>query len=198
MRLQPGISTRPYEELLAETTDPLHRRILELTILHFRYEGLCQIDDLMATVAPNPRYVLHGGPWGYLVLEGREAVAEMYDGLTTAASIIESETRHIALADWGISFHTLVKHQIPGRHLLEWGPQDYDHSHLGGIDDDAHYLVQIDSSALFTYDSFDGEVLLTGEIVWWHNPPGSVTLMDPADVLSAQDARSDWMAHLSA
>jgi hypothetical protein len=81
--LDQSVTWRELDARLAKTTNPRHRKTIEMVIEHGRAEAAFDVDRLMATLSPDPQYHFwgngrDGGPRGY------EAVKSYYEGFVAS------------------------------------------------------------------------------------------------------------------
>jgi hypothetical protein len=69
---------RLLEERIAKTTDPRHLLMLNRVLQHARGEADLDLDLVMSTLSPNPRYVAWGAPADMSPV-GRQAVRTFYE-----------------------------------------------------------------------------------------------------------------------
>ncbi|MGF0313303.1 hypothetical protein [Rhodococcus sp. IEGM1428] len=181
MKLDPLSCRSASTELLNTTENPRHRAILENYLLHASCEvaGYWQyIFDSSMTVQ-EPVYHFRGGPYAS-ILTGREAVMGFYEQNAIAGSnVMFSEHERLSVADWGLSGDMLLHQLVPGSMLAAMGETADDH--------DAIYVISVQAMQLWPYNA-DG--LLEGENVYidWDNR--TVTKLDPAEVITAAQARA--------
>ncbi|MEB3982431.1 nuclear transport factor 2 family protein [Mycobacterium sp. 663a-19] len=77
--IDPTKTFRLLEERIAKTTNPRHLLMLERLLDHAKGEATLDLDRVMSTLAPNPRYVAWGAPEDMSPV-GREAVRNFYEG----------------------------------------------------------------------------------------------------------------------
>lgn len=150
--MEPSVGWVTIEQRLAVTTNPRHRRMLEVIIDHAKAEYEGDVEGLMNTLAPNPRYHLWGGGAG-AGPKSFEAVRAYYtDFVASGAGYFESRKDRIVVDDDNVVTESYYRGLMPGRLAQARGYQ---------IDDlDAHYMAK---GMMVIFWSFDEEVRLTGE-----------------------------------
>lgn len=119
-------SSRSWERLeqrLAETDNPRHRKMLETVIAHTKAEAHGDIDGVMATLGPDPKYHFwrNGkdfGPKGY------GDIRKFYDDLLAKkATVLESNKERITVDDHTIVHEGTIRTILPGSVVRERGGQ---------------------------------------------------------------------------
>ena len=125
------------EKRLAEESDPRRRQILETLIAHSRAEAKPDFEALMATVAPDARYVSYTGGEGAKANSptGKAAVGEYYSMIVGAGlNFIEHDVERMAVGRDTLTSEGNMKMAYPGAVLKTMG--------IPVPDEDALYLYQ--------------------------------------------------------
>nr|WP_159059420.1 hypothetical protein [Streptomyces antibioticus] len=178
---------REAERQLGLVTDPRHRAILT----NFRRHAMLEVSgrwpeilDPDLTVS-HPVYRIAEGD-NTAVFDGHDAVAGFYRTMTDAGlNVLVPLTERIAVADWGLAIESLLGQIVPGALMKPAMGEDVD-------DLDAHYLVTHKVANIWPYDE---DVKLLGEHVYIDRASREVHRMDPADVVTPQQA-ADLLAPL--
>lgn len=179
-RYDPKHIFRWIDAFIAQTTDPHHLAILK----NYRRHGLFEVSGNWEWIltpemtVEHPHYRINLGG-DTLVLDGRQAVGEFYEGLkqTGLMSTFGPIREQFMVADWGLASHGLWGHQIPGSVAIEQGHE---------VDDpDAFYNVTVLQATIWHYTE---DAKLIGEHIF--EDPGSRKLekLDPADVMTPEEA----------
>ncbi|MCU0310924.1 MAG: hypothetical protein MUE36_08275 [Acidimicrobiales bacterium] len=159
MMLDPNRIWALLEERLAAESDPVVRRNLELVIAHGRAEASLDLDGVLATLCPSPRYVAHSSPDLALVNPtSTEGVRAFYQAtiVDTDAHRIEHDVDRVIADRSGVYTEGMVKIAYPGRVLAARG--------IAVDDPDAYYLYQARMAIVWPADPETG--LLIGEESW--------------------------------
>lgn len=159
MELDPNKIWRLLEERLATETDPINRRNLELVIAHGKAEATLDLDGVLATLCPTPRYVMHNDPTIPLMNPTTtEGVRAFYDAtiVQTDAHRIEHDIERVIVDHGGVYTEGIAKIAYPGRVLAARGIE---------VDDpDAYYVYLARMAIVWPVDPETG--LLVGEESW--------------------------------
>ncbi|MCD9623925.1 hypothetical protein [Rhabdothermincola salaria] len=159
MTLDPNKIWGLLEERLAAETDPVVRRNLELVIAHGKAEATLDLDGVLATLCPNPRYVAHSSPDLELVNPTTtEGVRAFYQAtiVDTDAHRIEHAVDRVIADRTGVYTEGVIKIAYPGWVLAHRGIE---------VDDpDAYYLYVSRMAIVWPVDPETG--LLVGEESW--------------------------------
>jgi len=154
-----SLGWRALEERLAATQSPRQRTILQTVIAHAKAEADFDLDGLMATLVPDPKYHFWSfgrdhGPKGYA------AIRQYYkDYVASGGAYICSPKDRVIVDDQSICTESTLTTLASGRIAKARGYV---------IDDDsAHYLLPIKNTVLW---SFDASGLAYGEDTYsmWH------------------------------
>ena len=174
-------TNRAIDRLLERTANPRHRYLLQTFHRHRYLEIAGRYEEIFVpemTVA-EPVYHFNTGR-AARTLAGRNAVRGLYALWTmTAQCIFYAEDEQLAVGDNLVCSNAIAYQQHPGLALVA----------LGQLVDDisAHYLLRSRQLMLWAYDD---RCRLVGENVWEVEPDSEeVIKLDPADVLTAGDAR---------
>jgi len=103
------------EARLARTENPRHRKLLETVITHGKAEAALDVDGLMATLVPDPRYHFWNngkdrGPKGY------DGVRAYYEAFAKGGgAVFESPKERICVDDRMIVHEGVMRNLIPVR-----------------------------------------------------------------------------------
>jgi hypothetical protein len=159
------------EARLARTENPRHRKLLETVITHGKAEAALDVDALMATLVPEPRYHFWRdgrdfGPKGY------EGVRTYYEAFATGGgAVFESPKERICVDDDMIVHEGVLRNLIPG-HLAK--ARGYHVPSEAG-----HYLVRFRSVILW---EFDAEGRAVGEDSYSSIDPDAFEAVADADL----------------
>ncbi len=133
--IDPANTTSAVDERLRTETDPVLRANLELLARHMRAEAALDLDELMATVSPQARYVFNTDRGPSQVLEGKEAVRRFYtEFAASGAHRLQHQLTRLYVDKGGIYTEGVLRMAYPGRALMAMGhPVD---------DPDAYYLYE--------------------------------------------------------
>ena len=168
------------ERVLAVTTNPRHRYLLQAYLRHRYLESAGRWEEILApemTVDdPTYRFNLIGQP--PFTLQGKDQVGMLYKHWTeTDQAVFYVEDETVAVGDHMIVGRGTSYQQTLGSALVEAGVD---------ADPDAMYLSRSRIAMIWPYDD-RGRLL--GEDVWEFEGTGAdYTKLDPADVLTAQQA----------
>jgi hypothetical protein len=159
------------EARLARTENPRHRRLLETVIAHGKAEAALDIEGLMATLVPDPRYHfwnngLDRGPKGY------DGVRAYYEAFAKGGgAVFESPKERICVDDRMIVHEGVMRNLIPGSLAKARG--------YNVPSEDGHYLVRFRSVILW---EFDDEGRAIGEDSYSSLDPDAFERVDDADL----------------
>jgi len=174
-----NVVTEP-DALLAVTENPRHRAIL----LNFRRHALLEVSGRWKEilqpemVVDDPYYRINEN--GKSVhLRGIADIGAFYAGLTEAGLNVFGPIReNIAVADWGLAIESFFGNHVPGRVLRDQG-EDID-------DPDAFYQLTHYMASFWPYDP---DCRLAGEHIYEDTGSRRIEKMDPADVITPEQAR---------
>jgi hypothetical protein len=121
------------EKMLTDESDPRRRQILATLIAHSKAEAKPDFEALMATVAPNARYVSYTGGEGARANspKGKEAVGEYYSMIVGAGlNYIEHDVERMAVGRDTLTTEGDMKMAYPGSVLKAMGIEVPDESAL--------------------------------------------------------------------
>jgi len=173
--------TRTVDELLAATTSPRQRAILENFRRHAMLEVAGRWREILVPemMVDHPVYRINE-QGETLVLEGMQAVADFYQGLEEAGlTVFGAIEEYMAVADWGLAIHSFFGHHIPG-YVLQAQGEDID-------DPDAYYQLTHWQASFWPYDE---HCKLIGEHIYEDLGSRKITKMDPAEVITPEQARA--------
>ena len=167
------------EALLAQTTNPRHRYLLQSYLRHRYLESAGRYLEILSpelTVEdPVYRFTLQGQP--SFRLEGREQVASLYRHWTeTDQCVFYVEDELVSVGDHMIVGRGTAYQQTLGSELVAAGVE---------ADPDAMYLTKSKIAMIWPYDD---QCRLLGEDVWEFDGPREYIRLDPADVLTVAQA----------
>ena len=150
-RIDPSKTWRKVEERLATETNPRRKLLLENILVHMKAETSGDVDVLMATLAPNPRYHQWGATPADNGPKGREAVEQFYkDFVASGATNLEFDVDRLVVDDDCIVTEGMMRIAYPGRTVAAMGRE---------VDDlDAYYLYEARMCVLWPADA-DGQFL---------------------------------------
>ena len=167
------------EKLLAHTTNPRHRYLLQAYLRHRYLESAGRYEEILEPelTVSNPvyRFSLMGQP--PFTLEGREQVEMLYKHWTdTDQCVFYVEDELVSVGDHMIVGRGTAYQQTLGSELA-----------AAGIDADptAMYLTKSQIAMIWPYDD---QCRLLGEDVWEFDGEREYIKLDPADVLTAEQA----------
>ncbi len=142
---------RTVEERLARERDPRCRALLENVLAHMKAEAAGDIDGLMATLAPDPRYHQWGATAADNGPKGRAAVEQFYrDFVASGATNLEYDIERLVVDDDCVVTEGIMRIVYPGRTLVAMG-RDVD-------EPNAYYLYEARMAVFWPYDA-DGLLL---------------------------------------
>lgn len=167
------------EKVLAATSNPRHRYLLQAYLRHRYLEsaGRCEeiFDRRLTVAAPFYRFAVDGQR---VELEGREQVEMVYRHWTdTDQCVFYVEDETVAVGDHLVVGRGIGYQQTLGSELAAAGID---------ADPDAMYLKR---SAIVMIWPYDDQCRLVGEDVWEYDESERALIkLDPADVLTAKQA----------
>ena len=183
MRVRPFAGWENYTEIMNGLDDPRHKAMLDNMRYHCKYECL-QDPTIFDTMVPVPEYKFYSC-FDNAVLTDMEQVQKFYYDLWASnSSLFEVRIHHCAAADWGVACDGEWWQQIPGKALIDAGTPD--------IEADEFYLSHANLSWFFPYEEIDGKMLLGGEICYVDEANSTLEKLDPADVLTMEEAVASW------
>jgi hypothetical protein len=174
-----SITWQDLEARLAATTNPRHRRMLQALIDHGKAEAAGDVDAILATVGPDPRYRVWVGGRD-IGPKGRDAVRRFYEDFVGSGSgFFESRKVRIVVDDDTIVTENEMRSLVPGSVAQARG---YAIDDLSG-----HYVVTNRTVVLWP---FDESGVLVGEDAY--------TTSDHTDIRRVPDFElpADYLAML--
>ena len=167
------------EKLLAQTTNPRHRYLLQSYLRHRYLESAGRYQEILEPelTVENPvyRFSLLGRP--PFTLEGREQVEALYRHWTeTDQCVFYVEDELVSVGDHMVVGRGTAYQQTLGSELAAAGVD---------VDPDAMYLAKSRIAMIWPYDD---RCRLLGEDVWEFDTAREYLKLDPADVLTAAQA----------
>ena len=141
------------EKRLTDESDPRRRQILETLITHSKAEAKLDFDALMATVAPNAKYVTYTGGESAKANspDGKAAVGEYYSMiLGSGMNHIEHNVERMAVGNDTLTTEGDMKMAYPGTILKGMG--------IEVPDEDSLYLYEDRLIIVWEFDG-DGRVI---------------------------------------
>jgi hypothetical protein len=167
----------PTAELLARTTDPLHRAILLNWWRHVHLEGAGRFEEIVAPdmMVDVPVYRV---AWGAnpAVIEGKDGVLAFYDSV--AESVLWNSDDLIAVADWGVA-DELTFHQIA---------RGADLQAIGYEVPDPERIYHAASRQVFVWP-YDERARLAGEHLYEDKTSLRIEEVDPAELITPARVR---------
>lgn len=168
------------DDLLDVTENPRHRAILQNYRSHALLEIAGRWEEILTpefmVASPSYRITEKGQT---LVMNGMEEVAVFYRQIAEAGlTVFGPMEEELAVWDWGFASESHFAHIMPGHALAAQG-EDID-------DPDAHYFLTHYYAMFWPYDE---ECKLIGERVYEDTGSREITKMDPAEVITPQQAR---------
>lgn len=173
-------TNRAVRELIAATTNPRHRYLLQAYDRHRNLEHAGRYEEIFAPEMmvehPVYRFNMVGQP--PMVLEGREQVEPLYRlWAQTSQSIFYAEEETVAVGDWLVVSTMIGYQQTHGSALQAAGVE---------AEEDVMYLVRGRVAMIWPYDE---RGRLAGENVWEYDPAGhDLIKLSAEDVLSTERA----------
>lgn len=193
MTTGPGLTTAPKvdplnvprecDRILASPwlTDPRLRAMVENLRVHGMLEVSGRWEEILSPelTVPHPVYVVSEGEQSQ-TFDGMDAVRGFYDGLTSAGlNVLVPITEQIAVADWGVTFESLLSHTVPGHLMHVFGESVADES--------ATYVMTFRVVNVWRYTD---DVKLIGENVYIDRSSRQVWVAEPDDVVTPAKARA--------
>jgi len=148
------------EKRLSDESDPRRRQILETLIAHSKAEAKPDFDALMATVAPNAKYVSYTGGDGAKANspDGKAAVGEYYSMIVgSGMNHIEHDVERMAVGRDTLTTEGDMKMAYPGVVLKAMGIDVPDESALYLYEDRLIIVWEFDDDGLvICEDSYSG------------------------------------------
>jgi hypothetical protein len=167
----------PTAELLARTTDPLHRAILLNWWRHVHLEGAGRFEEIVAPdmMVDVPVYRV---AWGAnpAVIEGKDGVLAFYNSV--AESVLWNSDDLIAVADWGVA-DELTFHQIA---------RGADLQAVGYEVPDPERIYHAASRQVFVWP-YDERARLAGEHLYEDKTSLRIEEVDPAELITPARVR---------
>jgi hypothetical protein len=194
-RYDPSTYHDTLDESIARTTDEHHLAILKNFRRHSLLEAAGRWPDIFTpelTVA-EPVYRLSNGD-STLVLDGLKEVTDWYASLATSPlRVLWGPIDYkIMVGDWGFTAHGTFGQQWDGQLLIDQGNGMFGGGNaakgfesIESIDPDAHYNINETMVMLWLYDD---KAKLIGELTYDDPASREIEKMDPADVLSVEEA----------
>jgi len=150
-RLDPTKTWRLVEQRLAREESPRRRRILENVLAHMKAEAAGDLDGLMATLAPDPKYHQWGASAEDRGPKGRAAVEQFYrDFVASGATNLEYDIERLVVDDDCVVTEGAMRIAYPGRTVQAMGKD---------VDDlDGYYLYEARMLVVWPYDA-EGRLL---------------------------------------
>ena len=168
---------QPTEQLLAKTTNPLHRAILLNFWRHVHLEGAAEYEKILKSdmVVEHPVYRVS---WGSKpgVVAGKAAVLGFYNSVGQAV-LWHSDDR-LAVADWGVC-DEITFHQLAEGAVLE---------QLGYSVDHADRLYHVASRQAFIWP-YDAKARLAGEHLYEDKTSLKIEEVDRSEALTPARVR---------
>jgi hypothetical protein len=149
--IDPNRTWAPLEKRLADETDPVLRRNLEVVIRHQKAEAYGDLDALMATLAAEPVYRLGAPDNPRLHPRGTEEVRAYYAAFVAsgATQLVHDIDRHADDRNH-ILTDGVMRMAYPGKLLAAMG--------IEVADTDAYYLYEVRMCIIWVLDD-DGQVI---------------------------------------
>ena len=186
MRIEPIKGWVRYTELMNNESDPRCKAMLDNMRHHLKYECLCD-PRIFNSMIPEPEYRFYAG-FGNAVLQGMDEVKGFYNDMwdsESGNSLVELHIHRCATAEWGVACDGEWWQQLPGKNIQDPSKD---------IDPNGWDLSHANLSWFFPFEEIDGRMLLGGEICYIDDPGSTLEEMDPADVLTIDEARKAWSA----
>lgn len=149
--IDPNLTWVPLEKRLAEETDPVLRRNLEVIITHMKAEAFADLDGLMGTLAPEPVYRLGPPDNPRLHPRGTEGIRAYYSAfVASGATQLVHEIDRLAVDRHAVLTDGVMKMAYPGATLAAMGVEVDDPS--------AFYLYEVRMAIVWVMDD-EGRVI---------------------------------------
>lgn len=182
-RYHPSMANAAANALLATTTNPHHRAILENNRLHALLEITLNWERILTPemTVDHPHYC-HSDGTRTTTYDGRDKVWEFYNSLEVSGLVgpMGPIDEKFMVGDWGFASHGLWGFQLPGPAAAAW--------QLEGVDDlDAHYYMTEIVSSVWVYDQ---NAKLMGENIL--EDPGTRTVwkLAPSEVMTFEECHA--------
>jgi hypothetical protein len=178
---------RNVEKYLARTENPLHRAILKNYFRHLLLEVSGYWDKIIVPELTISEPMYRVGDRGKMrVLTGKAAVEGFYrETFETRTNVMGARTMNMCVEDFGVTTEAVWTHVTPGEFLLD---------HDTEADPDAHYLMTHHIFQIFAYTS---DAKLIGERIYDDPESYSYEKLDPADVVTPEQARRELAPFLA-
>ena len=161
----PEQTWRPVEERLARESDPRRRQLLTEVRDHMRAEIRGELEPLMATLAPEPRYHM----WGMgaeLGPKGRDAVATFYENMIAGGgNRFHFDIRRIVVDEGAVVTEGAMLQPMSGSVLVASGVTEVEGE---PVDAEAEYLSEWQIITVWPGDE-DGKLI--GEDIYMGSQP---------------------------
>lgn len=155
MKLDPNNTWTLVEERLANESDPVLRKNLELVLEHMKCEARGDIEGVVATLVDKPVYVMHDNPGDALMNPNgsKDAVRAFYDAtiIQTGAHRLELDCQRVIVDKDAVVTEGIMRMAYPGKALAAIGIQ---------VDDpDAYYLYEARMGIVWPVDRAAGKLV---------------------------------------
>jgi hypothetical protein len=155
MKLDPNNTWTLVEKRLAEETDPILRKNLELVLEHMRCEARADIEGVVATLVDEPVYVMHDSPDDPIMNPkgSKDAVRAFYNAsiVQTGAHRLELDCERVIVDKDAVVTEGTMRMAYPGKTLAAMGIE---------VDDpDAYYLYQARMGVVWPVDRAAGKLV---------------------------------------
>jgi hypothetical protein len=172
---------RNVEKYLEQTEKPLHRAILKNYLRHLLLEVSGYWNQIIVPELTIAEPMYRVGDRGKMqVLTGKAAVEDFYrETFETRTNVMGARTMNMCVEDFGVTTEAYWAHVVPGEFL---------HDHDIDADPNAHYLMNYHIFQMFAYAS---DAKLIGERIYVDSASYSYEELDPADVVTPEQARRE-------
>jgi hypothetical protein len=155
MKLNPNNTWTLVEKRLAEETDPILRKNLELVLEHMRCEAKADIEGVVATLVDEPIYVMHDDPDNAIMNPkgSKDAVRAFYDAsiVQTGAFRLELDCERVIVDKDAVVTEGIMRMAYPGKTLKAIGIE---------VDDaEAYYLFETRMGVVWPVDRAAGTLV---------------------------------------
>jgi hypothetical protein len=155
MKLDPNNTWKLVEARLAEETDPIVRRNLELVLAHMKAEARADIEGVVETLCDEPRYVIHDSPDDPVMnpTGDKDAVRKFYDRtiVQSGAHRLEFACDRVIADKESVFTEGVMRMAYPGTTLVATGIE---------VDDpDAYYLYEARMAVVWPVDAASGKLI---------------------------------------
>lgn len=155
MKLDPNNTWKLVEKRLAEETDPILRKNLELVLEHMKCEAKADIEGVVATLVDEPVYVMHDTPDDTVMNPkgSKDAVRKFYDVsiVQSGAHRLELDCQRVIVDKDAVVTEGVMRMAYPGRTLGAMGIE---------VDDpDAYYLYETRMGIVWPVDRAAGKLV---------------------------------------